>query len=1857
MAHTPLRWSQAAEQWLLEFNDALVCDVLVVGTGYGGSFAAEALAGPDTRVWVLERGREYRPGDFPSDIGSLPGHVRIQTGVDTQGMGNRDGLLDFRHHDQVSVLVANGLGGGSLINAGVALKPDESLCLDERWPAHYRLDAANRHTLWQAMDEVLTRLQAAPFQGAQSLQKFQALERLGQAMGETAHRVPLTIASENQTSTAGIDQPACTRCGNCFTGCNIGAKNTLVSHVLPQAVRQGARLVTGVTALSVMPQPGADTSPHGRPLRWAVEVALTDALGNPTRQTVWVKAHTVVLAAGALGSTELLLRSPTVACSPQLGQRFSTNGDVLALGWGMAHRVNGMASPDEATLPPRDRVGPTITGALSPVLAVGEGKRRVLIEDGAVPSALTQAVLAFGATLSLPHRYTRDAPLGYFAANPELDPLSTPTEMARHALLLLGMGPDDANGTVSLCQKEERTALDIRWAAAAKGQNQGPGAPYYQAIHDWLDAAARQGGFDGGDCLPNPLWRPLPTDFAEVAQGMENPRGITVHPLGGCAMADDPQTGTVDWRGTVFKAGGGVHEGLHVLDGGILPSAVGVNPFVTIAALSLVAARDIRRGLPPPSALNVAPEVGQPVPFALSPLAPVSRPVVLRFREHLQGHWQGDAPDWLPAGIPGLSGDERQREWVVAVEVELDLAAWLANPGMRLEGARLRLYRNTHPHEISVRPEATLGDPVLEGEGWLRLLASDPPKGGFARAGRMALAGLAFLDRRSLTEAWHLVNPDGGSTAPNGASRTPWERVKAFARAARNHAEWRSLDYTFSLRTPGAGSLAVRASGRKRLAYTPNDKSLWDALVQIDLQLTPHKGTPAVLSLEADLVDMVRQRRLQVAQAAHTPDAIIGLAAFGALWLRAIFQTHFWSLRGLDYQLLSPPGPASHGPLWPLGASQPAVRPSGETALRVRRRQQPCEDETLTHLTLALTRYDPPRPGTPSRHVLLVHGLAHGGTVFTTHTSGGRNMAAAFLAEGHTVWVLDHRLSNRLWCEDGETRRRMATLDHCMDDVARIDIPAAVAHVHAVAGEPIDVFAHCVGAGAFAMATLQGLLEKDGHSMVRAAALHAVHPWVVPSASNQLSGELAALYRDVLPRDMSIDPVPPAGQPGAMDQLLDRVAASLPWPTSEAALHNAHQTDAAGGTATCNRMTLFYGREWVHANLAEATHKELASLVGPASIEVFQQLYFVINRQRLTDRLGAGVYMSAAQFRQHWTFPTLFCHGSENRVFDPRSAVRSWHQLRLQHEMHRPGDLSRPAVRLFLAEGYGHMDFLFGKDAHRDIYPSLVSFLQNPQAFQSVGGSDGGTANEAHQTVASHWRDHTAQHLQAPLAGPVLQVQGGQGSRRELVVWAELPRQPLWGDAEWVAQDTDRPDAPLLPGWHAQPLTGVHPADSAREADVTLLKGPGSYWVGRWREPAPGAFARTGRVRLALAHPAAAALGLPSESAGAPVLDLAGLPWWQRWTGTTTHATTSWLATSCRWPGLPFEREAVDHLAVHMLAHVHDAAAPAEALVLLGDQIYADATANVFDTQTDDERLAQFYRDAWGSPHARRLLASVPTYTVVDDHELGDNWNGSAKPLEDPMLMNGFEAALAYQWRWTDPVHHAPCVSADAVRGFWREFALGAIPAFAMDTRTERESRATHPLGPDGAQMVSQAQWKALEAWLLEHRAEPKVLCSGSVFGWAEHSLLNAPAGCAHADGWSGYPASWKRLVKFIVAHQVQHTVFLSGDFHFSGVASLRLSAEGPQPAVTAVSVVCSGWNASLPFANARASDFALNTPTALPLSSADAQVLSTAQCLGEHHRQFSKLTLGARPDGGWQLHVGLFDESGAMKADATLSL
>jgi cholesterol oxidase len=1858
MSETFSRWSQPAQQWLREFHDAPDCDVLIVGTGYGGSFAAQTLSQQGRRVWVVERGREYPAGSFPEDIGHLPGHVRLQQGADSDGVGNADALLDFRRHTDVSVLVANGLGGGSLINAGVAVLPDPDLPLDPRWPRHYREHAAHRQALSDAMAEAQNSLQAQPFAGAADLKKFQALQALGSSMGNTAVAVPITVAQADQTSPAGVAQAGCTRCGNCFTGCNVGAKNTTVTHVLPHAVRQGARLITGLTVLDVRPldASAAGLAGNGQPLRWAVRMVLSDDLSQADRPAIVVRARTVVLAAGALGSTEILLRSRAAGLpvSPRLGQRFSTNGDALAMGWGMGKRVNGMARANEADAAPADRVGPTITGMLSPTVMVNGQPRRVLVEEGAVPSALTQAVVALGATLSLPHRYTRDG-LGYFDQRPHADPLSTPADIDRHALLLLLMGPDEADGSVAwrpagtrdadhpTAAPSRRDALDIRWS----GVGTGPRSNYYHALHLWLRQAQDRGGFQGGDYLPSPLWKPLPDDFAGIAQGVGGGQGLTVHPLGGCAMGDGPDTGVVDWKGTVFHEHGGLHDGLHVLDGAMLPTAVGVNPFITISGLSLVAARALARDWEQESAAAVAhpwpPTCPAPLPTPSVRSAPASvqavQPVRLQFNEHLQGPWLGERPTGMPATPPAWSAEERQREWVVSVEVSLDTEAWLANPSQRLNGSRLRVFHNPEPHGLSVPADRlATATPWLEGSGWVALLARDAPPHALARTWRAAKAIWAFVQRRSLAEA--ATDDD-----------RPWyDKLAAFWRVARNHAQYRTLDYEFRLSAPDGSLPPVRARGSKRLAYAPGEKNPWSALIEIELALSDESSGTELgsLSLTVDLIDMVRRHRLQVLKAPDTPSAIIGLAGFAALWLRSVFQTHFWSLRGLDYDKLAPPQPAVHGPLRPQGPSGP-VCPPQRFELVVPRERDP--GSLLPPLTLELTRYTPPTGSQPDKHLLMIHGLAHGATVFTTDTTQGRNMATAFLAEGYTVWLLDHRLSNRLG---------FATQPHCMDDVAQLDIPAAVRHVHSEAGQPIRVVAHCVGGGAFAMATLRGWLTDDqGHSRVRSAIIHAVHPWVVPSASNQLSGDLASLYRDWLPADLSIDPVPPR-TPTAVDQVLDRLAASLPWPASEQAAHLAHVHHAAAGTATCNRMTLFYGREWVHANLAEATHRELAGLVGPASVEVFRQFYYIITRQRLTDREGANVYMTQAGFDAHWTFPTLFATGTQNKVFDPRCAVRSWLELsRLQAGVRSrvPDDRHQRLVRLFMPDGYGHMDFLFGQDAHREVYPSLVRFLADPLAFESSFGVSHGDPDVAHRHIPSQWQDHSQAQVQAPLTGPMVQVESSPVP--ELVVWVELPNDP-WRDAAAPALVAVEPGGRTTPltGVRAIRLQAVHPVGETstpvpghRASRVTLLHGPGAYWVLRVADSPAQPLANLPPLKLVWGREPVQPGGRWGGEADLPLADQ---PWWRIWVRTvrpgapTAPAAVSWLASSCRWPGLPFERHAIDALADQMSAHVRHPVRPAQALVLLGDQIYADATANLFEVQEGDERLAQFYRDAWGSPRTRELLARLPTHLVVDDHEYRDNWRGAPDPMADPVFMNGFEATLAYQWRWTDGHRHQPrvapgaCGTASQVRGFWRPFQLGSLPAFAMDTRSERRP-------PEGdwknAALVSDEQLQAVKDWMLAHRDEPKVLCSGSVMGWVQQRHLRTPDLCATADSWAAYPATWRTLVQFMVVQGIRHTIFLSGDYHFSGAAALTLTSGGQS--VRAVSVTCSGWNATLPFTNAEPGDFVLNTDVLAPWSDEQAAYRSRAHGLGTALRQFSKLTVAPVGQGDWQLQVDVHDETG----------
>ena len=173
---------------------------------------------------------------------------------------------------------------------------------------------------------------------AGELSKFRALEAASAGLGKAPVAAPVVVSFEDIVNPAGVAQPACTLCGDCCSGCNVGAKNTVAMTYLPDARAHGAEIFTELSVSRVVKADGG----------WHVYFAPSDAKdGGET----FVAARTVVLAAGTLGSTEILLRSRErgLALSDRVGERFSANGDIIAFALGGREKVNavGVGHPSE----------------------------------------------------------------------------------------------------------------------------------------------------------------------------------------------------------------------------------------------------------------------------------------------------------------------------------------------------------------------------------------------------------------------------------------------------------------------------------------------------------------------------------------------------------------------------------------------------------------------------------------------------------------------------------------------------------------------------------------------------------------------------------------------------------------------------------------------------------------------------------------------------------------------------------------------------------------------------------------------------------------------------------------------------------------------------------------------------------------------------------------------------------------------------------------------------------------------------------------------------------------------------------------------------------------------------------------------------------------------------------------------------------------------------------------------------------------------------------------------------------------------------------------------------------------------
>ncbi len=223
-----------------------------------------------------------------------------------------------------------------------------------------------------------------------------------------------------------------------------------------------------------------------------------------------------------------------------------------------------------------------------------------------------------------------------------------------------------------------------------------------------------------------------------------------------------------------------------------------------------------------------------------------------------------------------------------------------------------------------------------------------------------------------------------------------------------------------------------------------------------------------------------------------------------------------------------------------------------------------------------------------------------------------------------------------------------------------------------------------------------------------------------------------------------------------------------------------------------------------------------------------------------------------------------------------------------------------------------------------------------------------------------------------------------------------------------------------------------------------------------------------------------------------------------------------------------------------------DAGIETDALLMLGDQIYAD-DLNAFDPDT---KLSQFfarYRDHFTQPHQRSLMSRVPTYMTLDDHEIEDNWphkaNDGDRVTLYPVALHSY---LTYQ------ASHSPLfdLNSDETRitgtptKLWYSFRDGCCDFFMTDTRTERQ--IDHP---DRLELISPPQMKALKAWLADGADAVKFI--GSAVPFFPDAVEPSD------DKWSGFIEQRDELLEWIRERQIRRVVFLSGDVHCSLSASL----------------------------------------------------------------------------------------------------
>ena len=553
-------------------------DVVVIGSGFGGSTAALRLTEKGYRVTVLEAGRRFDESTLPTTS------WRLRSFLWAPALGCY-GIQRISLLKDVMILGGAGVGGGSLNYANTLYEPLPPFYVDPQWGhmTDWRDELAPHYDQAQRMLGVVENPHVTPSDEVM----LAVAEEMG--VGDTFHPTPVGVffgqpgveVDDPFFGGAGPRRRGCIQCGECMTGCRHGAKNTLLTNYLYLAEQAGATVQPLTTVTRI--RPGA---------RGGYEVE-TRRTGPGTRGRRTFRADHVILAAGTMGTQRLLHRMRDEGdlphLSPRLGELTRTNSEAI-LG---ARTFRGDADYTR---------GVAITSSFHPddhthIEPVRYGR-------GSNAMGLLTTALADGGDGSRPRRWLK--------------------EVTRHPVMLLrnlSMRRWSEQTIIALVMQTRDNSITCftekgRFGRRKLTSKQGHGEPnptWIPAGHDAVRRiAGRIKGFPGGG------WN----DVFDIP--------MTAHFLGGAVIGDSSDSGVIDGFHRVYG-----HPGLHIVDGSAISANLGVNPSLTITAqCERAMALWPNAGDPDPR-----PPLGTPYRRIdptppRSPAVPAGAPAELRVRSH-----------------------------------------------------------------------------------------------------------------------------------------------------------------------------------------------------------------------------------------------------------------------------------------------------------------------------------------------------------------------------------------------------------------------------------------------------------------------------------------------------------------------------------------------------------------------------------------------------------------------------------------------------------------------------------------------------------------------------------------------------------------------------------------------------------------------------------------------------------------------------------------------------------------------------------------------------------------------------------------------------------------------------------------------------------------------------------------------------------------------------------------------------------------------------------------------------------------------------------------------------------------------